>query len=275
MKIISVKNALWKMGWITFLIIILTGGETAFALNVRGTITKMGAGEKITGEIRWQSSAKAYSITIRDNIIVQVALREVADIKVEEPSNLRAIIKRVKTQPGSVIANLEEIVNAYAMLQWDVFAGRWLAEAYLQTKQAKKAVETCEKIMRDARPAQITSDLVNIYWDALFQCRMYDKLRSDLTKRIEEGDRETVAIAQIKRGDIDMTAGDFEKALLDGYLRTITLFRSVKSVQPEALYKAMKCFEALGQQTHAAKMRKILLAEFPENPYSNEAKSGL
>ncbi len=254
------------MGVFMFLIM---GSVTVFGA-VQGTITKIG-GDKISGEIRWQGSTKEY-VVVTDRFTVQVALKDVAEIKVNEPPKLRDAVNRVKTQPQSAIADLEEIVNSYSMLQWDLVAGRWLAEAYMKTKQAPKAVAVCDKVMMDAKPTDITGDMSKIYWDALFECKLYDKLRADLTKRVEAGDRETVAIAQVKRADIDMANGNYEKALIDGYLRTVTLFKTEKSIRPEAIYKAMKCFEALGQQSHAAKMKKILLAEFPEHPYSKEMK---
>ena len=114
-----------------------------------------------------------------------------------------------------------------------------------------------------------------MYWEALVQTEQFTRLEKALTEVIEKSqDRELVAIAQIKRGDMEKKKGDPKKALVDGYLRTVVFFQAVKEVQPEALYKAMKCFEELGQQSYAEKMRNRLLAEYPESSYSQMVKSG-
>jgi len=82
------------------------------------------------------------------------------------------------------------------------------------------------------------------------------------------------AMAQIKRGDIERKKENLKEALVDGYLRTIVLFKQVKEVQPEALYKAAKCFEELGEHSYAEKMRKTLLEKYPLDPYTGKIKAG-
>ena len=52
----------------------------------------------------------------------------------------------------------------------------------------------------------------------------------------------------------------------------IVLFQDIKEVQPEALYNAIKCFEQLNQGGYANKLRQKLLAEYPDDKYSEEIK---
>ena len=100
------------------------------------------------------------------------------------------------------------------------------------------------------------------------------ELRLQLGKAVEEGNRGVVAVAQVLRGDLDMKKQDFRSALVDGYLRTIVLFADVREMQPEALFKAAKCFEELRESQNAEKMRKKLLSEFPDSTYSRQINSG-
>ena len=63
-------------------------------------------------------------------------------------------------------------------------------------------------------------------------------------------------------------------ALIDGYLRTVVFFQGIKSVQPEALYKAAKCFEEKGQHSYAEKMRKELLSSYPQSEEARQLRAG-
>ena len=45
-------------------------------------------------------------------------------------------------------------------------------------------------------------------------------------------------------------------------------------MQPEALYKAAKCFEEKGQHSYAEKMRKELLSSYPQSEYAQRVRSG-
>ena len=99
------------------------------------------------------------------------------------------------------------------------------------------------------------------------------KLEMMLTKTIETGSRNAAAVAQVKRADIARQNGNNIDALVNGYLRTVILYREVKEVQPEALYKAMLAFKEMGHNSRAQKMKKKLLAEYPQSRYSHKAKA--
>jgi hypothetical protein len=95
-----------------------------------------------------------------------------------------------------------------------------------------------------------------------------------IQQTIQNGAKEAVAVAYLKRGDLMVGRNNHKDALIDGYLRTILLHESVKEIQPEALYKAVKSLEALKQATYADKWRKKLLAEYPSDPYTARLKAG-
>ena len=46
-----------------------------------------------------------------------------------------------------------------------------------------------------------------------------------------------------------------------------------KHMQPEALFNAAACFEELGQAVYAEKMRKKLMAEYPQSTYTRRIQS--
>jgi len=242
--------------------------------DVPGVITKT-SGQRISGMIRWQPASGVYMVTTKENVALKVGAGEVAKIQVKKPAELESIVHLVQAgRHKAAIPALEKIMTAYAMLEWDIPSGIWLAEAHLKSDSAKKSVQVCEALI-SAHPEMVLSgELTGVYWDALFESGRLAGLRRHLTDAIARGSRHVAALAQIKRGDIDRKEGNLKEALVDGYLRTIVLFKQVREVQPEALFKATKCFEELGQHSHAEKMRKRLLAEFPQDPYTKNIKSG-
>ena len=131
-----------------------------------------------------------------------------------------------------------------------------------------------DKVMRDRSRDKLPGELVRVYWDVLLDTEKYSTLRNELKWGIEQGPRPVAAVAQMMRGEIDMRKEQYRDALVDGFLRTIILFGDVASVQPEALYKAARCFEELGESSYAGKMRKKLLADHPGSTYSKQLMSG-
>ena len=72
------------------------------------------------------------------------------------------------------------------------------------------------------------------------------------------------------RGDMLMESKQPRDALKDGYLRVVILYENVRSVQPEALYKAAKAFEAIHQNPNAEKMRSILRTKYASSEYARK-----
>lgn len=243
---------------------------------VPGVLIKAQTGQRIVGMVKWQPSAKMYVIQPKDSPIqLKFPPEQVESVEVSKPDTLEGAISAVKKgQYGQAIPVLQGIMREYEMLQWDVPAARYLAYAYLKTGDAGKAVTMCERVLRVNSRAAVDRGFARMYWDALLTSEQYARLRKALTTAIESGPRDLAASAQLMRGDIDQQQGNLKEALVDGYLRTIVFFTSVEAVQPEALFKAARCFEQLGQHGHAEKMRKRLLAQFPDNNYAKQLQSG-
>jgi tetratricopeptide (TPR) repeat protein len=245
--------------------------------QVQGTIIKKDRGS-MSGVIKYDPQRQSYSVIAAGagSVSFDVPRENVLDIDIPRPKQLdqaAAAVQRGQADPA-VIQTLEQIVRVYTMLKWDVPAARWLAEAQLKQGNVAAAMDMCDRVLRANPSAAYSADFSKVYWDCLLAKGLTQKLENELSVAVQRGDRELAAVAQMKRGDIQQKEGRFKEALVDGYLRTVILFKDVKTVQGEALFKAAKCFEQLGQNANADKMRRRLLAEFPSDPYAGEMKQG-
>jgi len=248
--------------------------STAATADVLGQIMTT-QGRKMTGKIRWQPASKVYVITGNNNVALQIPLNEVASVRVQKPDTIESAINLVKGGDyGKAIPVLEKIRSEYNMLEWDVTAAQWLAEAYLNTGEAAKAVRMCEGVIEADKEKAYTGDLPRVYWRALLEADREATLNRQLDEAIEKGKRDIVAAAQVARGDLERKKGNFREALIDGYLRSVALFEDVREVRSEALYKAAKCFEQLGELSNMEKMRRKLLEEYPGSVYAEQMRSG-
>jgi len=247
----------------------------AQAADIRGALIKVNdqrVPDRGVATIRWMPSQKRYLVTVEGGIQIQVPLEQVRRLEIPKPANLDAAIQAAQRSPSSAIPVLKDIADVYTMLEWDVVAARWLGEAYMKMKQYKDAVDSLDKVAQ-ANPGAVRSgELFKTYCEALRLAGMKARLKKLLLDVIENGSRETVALAQIVRADMDVESGDNKGALVDGYLRTILLFQDIRAVQPEALYKAMKAHEKLGEHSHAEKWKRKLLQDYPDSTYSRELR---
>jgi hypothetical protein len=118
--------------------------------------------------------------------------------------------------------------------------------------------------------AAYRGELAVIYWQALLKANRSAKLGDLLKDAIAKGGREASASALVMRGDMLMERKQPRDALKDGYLRVVILYENVRTVQPEALYKAAKAFEALQQNPNAEKMRTLLRTKYPGSAYAKK-----
>jgi TolA-binding protein len=252
--------------------LLLVAGSSAQA-GVKGRLIKKGGGT-LTGEITWYSASQQYNVN-DGRLSLRVDASQVSRIDVPRPGSLDQAIKMVQAgQYAMARATLEKISKDYEMLEWDLVAARYLAECYLNMNMAKQAIDMVDKISRVNPKATQSGELQRLYWEALEKDGRTAKLASVLGDAIKSGSREVAAVAQIRRADSVRAAGNTKKALIDGYLRTVILFRDVKSVQPEALWKAAQSFQEIGQTTYAEKMRKRLIEQFPRSPEAQKARAG-
>lgn len=241
--------------------------------QIAGTITTL-EGKSMTGAIRWKVREKAYAIT-QNNIDIEMPLANVKDVQVPKPKELDGAVANIQSgSAAAAVPVLEKIANDYLMLQWDKVATRLLTDAYIKAGEADKAIRVCEKIIASNPEAAYLGEMAPAYWQALMKAGRGSKVEDLVTKAIKTGDREASAFALIMRGDIILASGETndiaKKALRDGFLRVVTLYKGVKPAQPEALYKAAKCFEKLGQTARADQMRTTLKGEFSASEWARK-----
>jgi hypothetical protein len=252
----------------------LVAATHASAAEAPGTVL-IKDGRALKGTVRWVAASKEYVIATTVATMT-IPLAQVDSVVIDKPAELDAAVRQVQAgQAAAAVPALERLVESYAMMQWDQEAAAWLARGLVKLNQPGKAADTCRKVIAMNPDAGISGTLSMLYWDALLACNRETELRSVLNQAVVRGSREVAAVAQIKRGDMDKKAGRPKMALVDGYLRTVLLFQDIKSVQPEALYKAMKCFDEMGQNGSAEQMRKRLLEGFSTSAWAEKVKSGV
>lgn len=245
------------------------------AAQIQGVITTP-EGRKIEGAIKWKVREKAYGITAKGgNVELEMAPANIADLAIPRPRELDAAIANIQQGNAALaVPVLEKLATDYLMLQWDTVATRYLAEAHLKSGEADKALRVCEKVIGVNPDAAYLGEMAPAYWQALLKLDRLSKVEELLAKAIKSGDRGASAAALIMRGDVILTTGETQeitkKALRDGYLRVVTLYKSERSVQAEALYKAAKCFEKLGQSSRADQMRTTLKGEFGSSEWARK-----
>ncbi|MGD9873090.1 MAG: hypothetical protein AB7T27_02355 [Kiritimatiellia bacterium] len=167
------------------------------------------------------------------------------------------------------ITLFEGIVANYKGLTWDAKAIAELSPLYLKKGEGAKAVTAYENMF--AISAQSKTDPATLwgYREALLKAERYAKLEQDLNSVIATGSREDAARAQIMRGDMNAAQGRTEPAALD-YLRTVVLYKAVKDIQPEALFKAAGALEAL-RDARAKDLYAEIVRDYAGSPYAAQA----
>jgi tetratricopeptide (TPR) repeat protein len=254
------------------LVVFLAAGVVTSQAVVSGTLYKRDGGQA-SGTIKFMPSSKTYYVTA-NNATIPVMESQIIRVNIVKPATLDGAIRMVgQKQYKNAVPILEAIVQEYKNLQWDDVALGYLGECYLNTGQTDKAIGIVKKAIQQ-NPEGLTIQTLQIYWAALLKDKKLDELEKSLEPVISGGSREAAAAAQIKKGDLLKERGKLREAVVDGYMRTVMLYDEVKEIRAEAVYKAMKACEELGQQSYAEKMRKILLTEFPNDPYTAKIKVG-
>ena len=256
------------------MVLVLFAAHTLCA-QIQGVITTL-EGRKIEGTITWKARDKAYGVIAKGgNVELEMAPASISELVIPRPRELDAAIAAVQQgTAASAVPILEKMISEYFMLQWDKVATHYLAEAHLKSGDADKAVRVCEKIISANAEAAYLGEIAPLYWQALLKLNRTSKVEDLLSKAIKSGDRVSSAAALIMRGDLLLASGDTneiaKQALRDGYLRVVMLYKSEKAVQPEALYKAAKCFEKIGQTSRADQMRSALKGEFAASEWARK-----
>ena len=264
-----------KMTKLMMVLIAVCAAGSAMA-QVRGRLI-LNDGRKVDGALRWNQRMKTYAVKQGGGSSVELNITpdRVREIIVPRPVELDAAIDKIrKGQPSSAIPALKDVARTYLMLTWDSVATRYLAEAHLKSGDIDKAVDVCEAVIRINEEASYLGEMAPVYWEALLKKNRSAKVEDLLLKAIKSGDRRSSAFAHIRRGDIILMGSDNQesnrKALRDGFLRVITLYRNIHDAQPEALYKAAKSFDKIGQSTRADQMRTLLKQNFPASDWARK-----
>jgi len=241
--------------------------------QIQGTLINTD-NKPFTGLLKWKVREKAYNVTA-NNMDMEIPLASVADIQVAKPKDLDNAEKQIAAgNSATAIPLLEKVSKDYFMLKWDKPAIRLLAEAYLKSGETEKAIKICENIGNADPTAFYLGEIAPIYWQALLKANRTAKVEELVVKAIKSGDRIASAFALIMRGDLVLATGETPdnalKALRDGYLRVVLLYKSEKEALPEALFKAAKCFEKAGQAARAEQMRSELKRDFPTSPWAQK-----
>jgi len=254
-----------QTGAVALAILMMAGAAFGQVTKITGTIIRMNETEA-KGDLRWKVREKVYEVTT-PTITTEVPIAEVKEVRVPKPKALDDAEKLIRDgNYSAAIPVLEKIAADYLMLTWDRPATRLLAIAYLQTNEPDKAIRVCETIIRSDPTAAYLGEFAPIYWQALLKKGNKSKVEELMAQAIKSGDRLASAFALIMRGDMILATGDTnenaKKALRDGYLRVVALYTTEKAARAEALYKAAKCFEKLGQIQRADSFRTELKKEF-------------
>ena len=220
----------------------MTNGKT-----IQGSSIRLSRGQYV---IETPTGARTYDVG-------QVK-RAIAD----KPANWDQLVAAARSRPDEALAGLEAIATQYKGLDWDAKANTLIGRIASGRRDYQKAAEAYEKL-----PALYLKQPETRfgYWGALVELGRFDKVEGHLDGAIRESNREVSARAQLLRGDIKMKRRLLEPAALD-FLRTVILYENVKSVQPEALFKAGKALEELRHEG-AAKMFETLRESYPDSEY--------
>jgi tetratricopeptide (TPR) repeat protein len=240
---------------------------SAQAANI---IKKIGGSTIEAKSIKWLPSSQEYRVETSEGIILPMAAKEVESLEIDKPADMDKAEQLIKGgQVDSAIPLLEGIISGYTMLVWDNKAREALARAHVQKKDPKKAANVMEEMIKAVDPATVTREQRRLYWDILLAADRTSSLKKELDEAIATAPRETAALAQLMRGNMNRAGGQKEDALLD-YLRTVILFKDVKDAQPEALFKAAEMMDEL-RDPRAGERRKELLQLYPDSEWAKKA----
>lgn len=255
--------------------LLLVGAATTLVADVPGIITTQD-GRELKGQVRWQPVQKQYVLTITQGnmpITMNLPPAQVANVRVAPPPGWDEIQKDLREgRAAQTVPKFEAIVKDYAMLQYDVVAGSYLAQIHMREKRPADALRVAEAVIASKPDAGTTSELAPVYWEAMLATGKTAKLAPAIEEAIKSAPRPVAARAHTLRGDLLKSENRTRDALKDGYLRTVTLFRDVRAAQPEALFKAAAAFEELQQVQYAERMRQVLLSTYADSDYAKRLR---
>ena len=251
----------------------------AAGADIMGTITDAQGPHK--GIVRYSLKSKTYFVTTKQNgamLEAEIAPADITEMDIAEPAGWAQAVSNVeKGRAASSVNYFAGIVKQYNHLQWDLRAARYLADAYLTSGNADKALESCTAVVRADPEAAYKGELAPIFWKVLVKLGKKEQLEKLLGKAAASGDRYSSGAALIGRGDLILASGEsaesIRSALVDGYLRVALMYTDGKiaeQLRPEALAKSAQCFEKIGQAARADAMRGELKRLYPNSQWAKQ-----
>ena len=260
---------------------ILSVSAAVFAADgdIFGTITDAQGPHK--GAVRYSLKSKTYFVTAKQGgamLEAEIQPADIVEMDINEPAGWAQAVEKVeKGQAAASINYFAGIVKKYNHLQWDLRAARYLADAYMASGNADKALESCTAVVRADPEAAYKGELAPIFWKVLVKLGKKEQLEKLLVKAASSGDRYSSGAALIGRGDLILASGEsadsLRAALVEGYLRVALMYTDGKiaeQLRPEALAKSAQCFEKIGQAGRADQMRGELKRLYPNSPWAKK-----
>lgn len=227
--------------------------------------------------IRWNGVKKVYILADKGGGEVEYKPEKVEILEVMKPQQWDQLKPRVQKGDTAAIGQAMKIADEYKMCYWDAAIGATVAEAHMRNKKTAEALSVCQKIIGGNANAGFDSVLAPVYWRALAADNQKDKLESLLKKGVTSQIPSVAAQACLRRGELLAEKGDTKGALRNGFLRVVLLY-SDRDIGPEtraeALYRAGKAFEKIGQTSYADRMNEELRTKYAKTEWGNKLLSG-
>ena len=219
--------------------------------------------------IEWREGTQEYVVTSGETT-VPIPLAQVDHVVVDKPAELDQAAAMVKSRVfGPAIPLLEGVVKKYRMLNWDADAVILLAQAYLETKDIKKAAAAMDNVYALGRD-KVPVDLQMLYWRTLLATPGSEAaLRKALDLAIGTSGPDIVSAAYLLRGNMLIKQGEEDSALSD-FLKVVTIYPNMKAQQPEALFRAAELLDK-ARDARGSDLRKKLVQEYPGNEFAVKA----
>lgn len=250
----------------------LTVAVSAWAQRNEYAYKKFGEPWKKCEKITYRGASDQYYVMI-GNTPVPIARKDIEGLRIPKPSDFDKYAREFRGGSPSPEATrgMENIAFQYKMLVWDVQAYLLVFPTYLKDNNTAGIMKVCDDYERVT--STVPDALQGFFWKALLENRQSARLKKALTDAIENGSRPVAATAHIVRGDLYVDEGKKTDALIDGYFRVIILFKDVRGVEAEALFKAWQTLKSMSDP-RADKFRQRLVDEFPGSLYSKQSRSG-
>ena len=219
--------------------------------------------------ITWNEANRQYVVETAEGASVTLPKANVARMRVDKPEAFDNAAQQVEArQYAQAVPTLERIASDYRMLLWDVQAKKLLLRCYLGDNNAAKVTMMVEDMLKTTPRSEMPAELMLSYWKGLRAVNREDTLKKEIEGAIASGSAEMAAAAYLMRGDASRASGRKSDALTD-YLKVVLLLQQVKSVRPEALFKAAELLDELKKDDPRAEdLRKQLREEFKDSEFA-------